>query len=177
MPGSGTTVNCFDAVAAKMRGMSRKMAERYMEPILQDAAAPVVRATKGAIAPHDRTGALERSIGVAVRIYPRKMRFTAIIGARRGFSFTTERGQRVDPTHYHHLLEFGTGPHIEQWTDMGGKRKQYVHHGAAPYPTLRPAWDEQKGAAYESLRNGLQSCIRDLATDSADPRDRELVRI
>jgi hypothetical protein len=165
MPSSGTNVAQFDILAKKLRGMSRKMAEQYMTPIMQDAAQPVIQATKGNIAPHNRTGGLERSIGVVVRIKPKRGLFLAIIGARYGFATKSMTGQKIEPTHYHHLLEYGTGPHIEAWTNLDGRRRQYVHKGAAAYPTLRPAWDGKKASCVEILRNALASCIRDLAEE------------
>ena len=104
-----------------------------------------------------RPGRLEYNEG---RIY-------AVIGARYGFGTKSSTGQRVEPTKYHHLLEFGTAPHIESWTDLAGKRKQYVHKGAAAYPTLRPAWDEKKGAAVEAIKQGLIDALHALPESEA----------
>ncbi len=64
---------------------------------------------------------------------------------------TLEDGRKFleDPANIAHLVEFGTQSHALAKGDVVKERIQKgdIHPGARPYPYMRPAWDEQKGAA------------------------------
>lgn len=65
-------------------------------------------------------------------------------GKRREF-YVTARGAAVKK---YHLLEFGTAPHWQP-------RRQRMHPGARPFPTLRPAFDEHKDDTPKRLAEAL----------------------
>lgn len=90
----------------------------------------------------DRTGALRKSLGQAVRTYKHKGVVFGIVGPRVEHVTTDKYGRKVWPVKYAHLVEFGTAPH--------GK-----HPGARARPFMRPAYEETKMAA----RNALWSKI------------------
>ena len=169
MPRSRTALNVgqFSEVAKKIRGSGRHIFERAASGFMAKAAQPVVDATRANMASHIDTGKLSESIGVVVRVRPGRLdynegRIYAVIGARSGFEDVDSRGKPRDPRRYFHLLEYGAAPHEESWTGLDGKRHHYTHKGAAPYPTLRPAWDGTKDACFEAIRSGLIEAIRTL---------------
>lgn len=66
-----------------------------------------------------------------------------------------------------HLVEFGTGPHIN-----GGLFAGSPHPGTAPHPFARPAWDANKDAALQKIAAELAAEINKAAARQAKRRAR-----
>jgi HK97 gp10 family phage protein len=138
---------------------------------LRGAARTVVDEAK-ANAPR-RTGALARSQGLRIRRYE-SSRYTAVMGARRGFGGmmqVSRRGKpiRVNPANYHHLVEFGTAPgarRMEQSRSAAVRRRatttaRRFHPGTAPRPFLQDAFGRHAVSLLAGIREELGRLIRD----------------
>jgi hypothetical protein len=103
----------------------------------------VAESAKANLAPYRDTGALADSIGIVVR--RKKGRATTFVGPRDGPGFRlVDAGGRIvrRPIKYAHMLEFGADPHG-------------AHPGQGATPFMRPAWDENVGAAQQGIGAAL----------------------
>jgi HK97 gp10 family phage protein len=119
--------------------LPKAVGQQVLTDICNRAAQPIVQAAK-ALAPDDpdHPGSLKDSIGV--RKWKGRKWTGVVIGPKW-------------PEGAHgHLLELGTGPRYHKTT---GK---YVGIGPAK-PFMRPAWDANKGAALDIMRNEVWDAL------------------
>lgn len=84
---------------------------RVLARAIGQSARPVIAEARQRVS--KRTTALQRSLGVRIKRYPRKGIMTAVIGARSGYTFAPGAtgnegdGKRINPGNYSHLVEKG----------------------------------------------------------------------
>ena len=147
------------AALDKLKGATVR---KIVRPAVQAALAPISRAARRKAPrrspiPGYTGGQLKKAIGPTVKLYPNGVIWGAV-GARRGFLLVVPRPgstmhgidqvMRIDPFKYVHLVEFGT------------------RHSAA-HPFLRPAFDENKGDAFNILRYRCWAGIKNEALRAA----------
>jgi HK97 gp10 family phage protein len=113
------------ALLAKLHSLPIKIQKKYSRRAMTKAGRVVIAATK----PHVPVlyGALEESIGQRGKTYGSTV--ITVIGARTGFDWVDENGNKHDPAKVAHLVEMGHGG----------------PHAAGPHPFLRPGYDSTKG--------------------------------
>lgn len=163
----GIKVDDPERLLRLLDGINDKVRQSIAVKALDAAARPILRQAK-ALVPK-RYGALRQSLGVLKRRYSGAV--AVVIGPRRGLksklrSGLANKGIRVEPANYAHLVEYGTRPHrttkgsnIDQYrttVDRFGKATTRlakkaqgqdsgnVHPGSRPKPFLRPAVDANK---------------------------------
>jgi len=127
-----------EALQAAMLGLGRSSQARVARPAIREASTPIVRQMRQN-APKkqgDRTGQLRKSIGRRMVTYKNSGTVIAVIGPRRNFTTNDKFGNKVDPSNYAHLVEFGT-------------------YRSTAKPFMRPAWEENKSKARRTLRNRM----------------------
>lgn len=128
---------------ATAKSTVRRVSKRALEPVAQSARGMVPV----------QSGALQASIEVSGKLSKRQAK-----EARRlmssGVSAAAVLTYVGSNSPVAHLVEFGTAPHKN-----GGKFKGSQHPGTAPQPFMRPAWDGNRQAVFDSLADDLRAEI------------------
>ena len=179
-----------DKIGRALKNMPIKVFGQNLEKLVRDAGRPIVDAAKASLAgsTEDRTGALRNSLGIIVRSNRKKQRVYAAIGPRSGPQFRmvdTRTGRVVAPTHYAHLIEFGSQPHVivRRGVTTRARRSrgpdsvpipagtdwvQVIEHPGTPArPFLRPAFDTAGSAARDQLARALGVAIEKVAQEGS----------
>lgn len=169
MPHAGVTLTGFDELKTILSAMPGKVFKRCLVSASKKAMAPVVAQAKAAAA--EETGALQKSIGVKMKIYKRTGTVVTIVGARSGFS-TTSHGRHRDPAFYSHLVEGGhrvIAPHSLRTGFILGKRLRLsfgkrrgsgtILGRVQPRPFLRPALLENHAVIVTALQTQIGGFI------------------
>ena len=158
-----------DDVIRRLQDVKPNLVARCLKPAIDKSGRMVARAMKASVS-RKKTGLLKASIGIRTSPNWRKGKVYAIIGPRRSFKSTGQKGGvttvskwrmgRIKrrgleafaaPSRYAHLIEFG---------HKKGKGK-----GAAkPMPFMRPAWQSTKNAAEQLAANELRRTVARLIT-------------
>ena len=122
-------------------------------------AKPLIKAMKENVRPHDRTGALRKSIGRRQKKYKQSLTVFQAIGPRTGFErqHTYEFLGRtwnttIRPTMYAHLLEKGSKPHKQSGLN-------FQHPGTQATFFARRAFIQTNQAVIAGITNRLSQSI------------------
>lgn len=170
----------LDAALEQIAKQSTKAA--VARRALKKAGEPMAAAMRAA-APRD-DGQLQDNIAVSTKVKNEvgKAAYAAAMrgGGTQGEAVAAMRGARreakaaginpavfmfVGPTvkaPHAHLVEFGTGPHIN-----GGLFAGTQHPGTSPKPFARPAWDAEKDATVQRIATELAAAIDKAARNAA----------
>lgn len=127
----------FQEADRKVEELISKVERQGKREAIAKATRPLKKAAKAKV--HKRSGFLAKSIGHKVTTFKKDQIVIATIGPRTKTQGIFE-GQKVWPARYAHLEEFGSS------------RKD-------PHPFMRPAFDEQKGAAQRIYETELGKSI------------------
>lgn len=114
--------------------LPERMQKNVLTSALRGGASVISKAAKANIKSDGtvRTGLLHKSITVKVKRYTSAGVVYAAVGPSRTVVGTTEKGRRIAPANYAHLVEFGT-----------------IRSRAQPF--LRPALDRNRQAAFDGI--------------------------
>tara|TARA_R110000868_G_scaffold25149_3_gene98218 strand:+ start:2306 stop:2806 length:501 start_codon:yes stop_codon:yes gene_type:complete len=137
-------------------------AKGVMRRALKKAAQPVVDAAIG-FAPEGPTGNLKKSITISTKLSKRQAAKNRKLVADGKAAVEMFIGPDYNVAGRHaHLVEFGTGPHINGGTFAGSQ-----HPGTAPQPFMRPAWDAEGRKTLDRLGKEMWSEIEKTAARAA----------
>jgi hypothetical protein len=91
---------------ARMMGLPVKFQKRILRAAARAGATVIRKEYKRLLRTHRRSGSIEKSLGVIVRLY-KDGNVTGYAGVRRGKEFKDRHGKRIVPGYYNHLVELG----------------------------------------------------------------------
>ena len=143
---SGITITGMKKVNGLLKQLPFKVQTRVTKKALRESAAPIVRNMRKGIRPHDRTGALRKSIGTRLKQLRGSDVAIIIVGPRRRFN----KVSGVLPTKYAHLLERGF--------NHGGKKVKGVFWGRRALASGRTSVmkDFRKGRFVAILKESIK---------------------
>jgi len=159
------TIDGVEELAQLFHELPIKIHKKVMGQALTAASRPVRKEMRRRLKSQgtERTRALWKAVGTKLA----KVRGTStrlLVVGIRSMPQTDDKGNKINPVKYAHLVEFGTEAHtinprlagIGVSTVLGplpnGKFAPEVHHpGAKEKPFIRPAWDSQKAAAVRAF--------------------------
>jgi HK97 gp10 family phage protein len=149
------------ATTYTMGTLTDRFARKVMRKSLSRATKGLVGAVRRKIPV--RSGLMKKSIGRKIKTYVENGVVLAIVGARRGFGGVVNvDGRQVyeDPAKIMHLVEFGTQPHSvakdSQASQGNVAHAASLHPGSIAQPSLRPAYEEEKGRMEADYARGCQ---------------------
>lgn len=125
-----------------LRSFKSKIDRSAKRSALQKAARPMLRAAKDKVP--KRHGHLKKSLIIKVRTNKRSKDVIAYVGPKSSYKATSPSGRTIRPSHYAHLVEFGTS-----------------HSPAQPF--MRPAFDSAANDALQVYARELKKDIPRLA--------------
>lgn len=172
----GFELTNFKETVKLLDGIESAVKARVMGVAMARAARPIINAAK-AKAPV-RSGALKRSITVAIREYPKDGKVVALIGPDKDYyaggkklKKGADRRGADRPANYAHLVEFGHYSAIsserfggftkgfKRRKSSGARLAQTERSFILPKPFLRPAVATATPLAVEQLSSGLEKGI------------------
>lgn len=171
----------FDELLLQLHALPEAIENKWCKKAMAQGGKVIADAAKS-LCPSE-TGILRRSIGVKAKVYKPSHTSVAIIGPRRGYSSADPSGKGVRvPTKYAHLVEFGHKVYpreagalaattrrlankLRRRGNDAGYARAMAHLASMasgtvePKPFLRPAFDQNQGAAMDAvaaiLREGI----------------------
>lgn len=144
-------------LSAVLQAIPRELRTKILAQGVDAAAKPVVVAAKRYARRSERTGTLRDSIDHVVRKYEHSARAVAVIGPVKGGVVASFNGrpERITPTKYAHLVEFG---HYAVKPTKGTTRRKRTAAEVAWVPAkpfMRPAIAVSAAAAEAALVQGI----------------------
>lgn len=136
------------ARALKMLG-SATVVKRVSRKAVRAACQPIRKEMK--VKAPRRLGHLKKSIITKMKTYASGV--VAGITGPRSKVILDDKGKRINPAKYAHLVEYGTAPHVIPGAVIDGRYYPVVQHPGAPaQPFMRPAFVGKKEAAFTAAR-------------------------
>lgn len=164
-----------------LRELPDNVSKRIMRRAIVRASEPILQAAKNNVPV--RTGALKKALDTKFKFYKKSKTWVAIIGARTDVEFIVQakdsegkpigKPQKIKPSKYMHLAEYGTAPHAlgkdserilsssrKRGGTTPGKQGGRMHPGTTGSAFMRKAYAANQSEASriieEELRGGIE---------------------